>query len=683
MLDAVKILQSEAVGKLLGVVEKQDEAVFRAPTGSGKTWMMADFMNRVLAEREDVVFIAVSLSKSDLARQNHEKFGAYGNRFEKLRPYLIKSNPEGEGRLHVPADYNVYSLPRDLYKSRSILNKGAFLSFLEEMKSQGKQIWLIRDESHQATNNLDRLKKDYFTKTISFSATPKLKRGKSSDVEISDTDAMAARLIKRVEFGLQEDSLRDAMNKFMEVRERYDREGIGMRPCMIIQISNMEKADSEIREIMNTLEQREFRDLQWMLIVDDDRKCDTNNIMRKYPVFRWKDEAKKPNSTIDVIIFKMVITEGWDLPRACMLYQMRDAKSTQLTEQVIGRVRRNPRLLDFETLGDSAKELVTTAWVWGVTDRDALKAHSVRLAGKEATRNELRLKTTRLKDPGSVKSFDLKAFLSSDKRQDLASPEECPGIFELHRKYDQYPCSVRKLCAEYSGNDYRSWFHFNNNSDAVVREVDRVTGDYNESMVVSEEARAAPPLLSWYSPASNEKAWRQINEWLWIRTDQNTDKFSFDSESEAEWCGILLNLSKHSDRLVGKINTAQDGSRCLIFKNYPVNSDIGFEYYNHGIQISYPDFILKDFRGEFHLFEAKSLNKSNSQDFDSDEYRQKLEALKKCYAWAARKTGYHFWIPIKSNDDWIVYHFDEKTSEEGEIITGKDNFVKFVKELNE
>ena len=75
-------------------------------------------------------------------------------------------------------------------------------------------------------------------------------------------------------------------------------------------------------------------------------------------------------SGIDVIIFKLVISEGWDIPRACMLYQARNSRSKQLDEQVIGRVRRNPRLLDFETLSDKAKSLATTAWVWGVSKND-------------------------------------------------------------------------------------------------------------------------------------------------------------------------------------------------------------------------------------------------------------------------------------------------------------------------
>ena len=43
----------------------------------------------------------------------------------------------------------------------------------------------------------------------------------------------------------------------------------------------------------------------------------------------------------------MVITEGYDIPRACMLYQVRDTESKILDEQVVGRVRRNPILVNY------------------------------------------------------------------------------------------------------------------------------------------------------------------------------------------------------------------------------------------------------------------------------------------------------------------------------------------------
>ena len=77
----------------------------------------------------------------------------------------------------------------------------------------------------------------------------------------------------------------------------------------------------------------------------------------------------------------MVISEGWDIPRACMLYQVRDSQSKQLDEQVLGRVRRNPRLLDFDALNDEQKRLATTAWVWGIRPDTMMARRQVSLFG--------------------------------------------------------------------------------------------------------------------------------------------------------------------------------------------------------------------------------------------------------------------------------------------------------------
>lgn len=84
---------------------------------------------------------------------------------------------------------------------------------------------------------------------------------------------------------------------------------------------------------------------------------------------KWEEYAVKQDSLIDIIIFKMKITEGWDIPRANMLFQIRDTKSKQLDDQIMGRIRRNPKLLDFETVTDLGdQKLLTTAYVWGIKE---------------------------------------------------------------------------------------------------------------------------------------------------------------------------------------------------------------------------------------------------------------------------------------------------------------------------
>ncbi|VEU78172.1 DEAD/DEAH box helicase [Mycoplasmopsis columbinasalis] len=51
----------------------------------------------------------------------------------------------------------------------------------------------------------------------------------------------------------------------------------------------------------------------------------------------------KNNSPYDVILFKVGPATGWDIPRACMLVQLRRVFSEPLNIQTIGRIKRNPK----------------------------------------------------------------------------------------------------------------------------------------------------------------------------------------------------------------------------------------------------------------------------------------------------------------------------------------------------
>lgn len=290
MLQEVKDLQNRAVSQLVKKANEDiKEITFRAPTGSGKTFMMADFMDRMLANNPNIVFLVSSLSKGGLAKQNYEKFLEYNSKgmFNCLQPYLITSEISGEEDLFIPTDCNVYVLPRDLYKENSRLNRGGLIKFLQTMESgmfggKNKQIYVIKDECHVATNKLDELNEKYFKKVINFSATPKLKRGQVPDVQITDEEAVNAKLIKHVEMGDEEHTVEDAINKFEQIKKDY-RNLIGVNPCLIIQISNKDKAEEEWNNnILPILNKTEHQDLKWMVIVDKTASlCDTNDIVKK------------------------------------------------------------------------------------------------------------------------------------------------------------------------------------------------------------------------------------------------------------------------------------------------------------------------------------------------------------------------------------------------------------------
>lgn len=694
-------LQENAVAELIAqTATKKKEITFKAPTGSGKTHMMAEMMDRILGENKDVIFLVSSLSKGGLAKQNYDQFLTYQNAgaFQNLKPYMISSEIAGEERLFIPPEYNVYILPRDLYKKGGRLMQGAMEAFLHEMREfkvyggREKKIYLIKDECHIATKNLDDLAMN-FEKVYNFSATPKLSRGQTPDIEIKNSDAVDAKLIKEIELGendgqnMPKDSVGDAINKFEEIKEQY-RELIGVNPCLIIQISNKDKAEEEVANIMGELNKPEHTDLKWMTIVDDPKKCDTNDkIKGKVPVDKWKDYAKSNHALIDIIIFKMVISEGWDIPRACMLYQVRDSKSKQLDEQVIGRVRRNPRLLDFDSLSPEAQKLAMTAWIWGVVPPELQRVFAVAIKDnqKEIT-NEVRIKTTKLRTLADKEDFSIEKFVS--EQPELATHK---SVFELGKKIAKVEPSVRDLIFNYI-DSYEKWWKVAENIDEIVKENNTFRNDYVQTMYITtdedgNETDFSFPLSSYYTDNDN---YANISDWVWRRIDGH-DNFSFDSDAEREWAGILKDLAKDDnddgDRAGKRIVQAQTnllGEQqektkpvYLWGKNYVGNSEIKFEYYMGALHSSYPDFIMKDAYNRVHIFEVKSVNMSGSMPAGWSEsvYKEKIAELKRAYKRASELTGQIFYLPIKQEADWQVFQYlggKEKTLN----CTQFEDFVK-------
>lgn len=227
MLQEVIDLHDKAVTALVEMINKKDVITFKSPTGSGKTYMMADFMNRILSERKDVVFLVSSLSKSELAKQNYDKFCEYKEQgdFPELNPYLISSEVSGEEGVFIPLDYNVYVLPRDLYKKGGRLMQGGMENFLQTVTTNlfgnglNKQVFLVRDECHQQTTNLNNISEAYFTKTINISATPDPKKKQKPDYEVTEEEAINAKLIKTVEWNENDSDVAEAIEKFEEIKE--------------------------------------------------------------------------------------------------------------------------------------------------------------------------------------------------------------------------------------------------------------------------------------------------------------------------------------------------------------------------------------------------------------------------------------------------------------------------------
>lgn len=716
----IKDLQNEAVTRLVGLLPYKKEITFKAPTGSGKTYMMSDLMNRVLSQDKDVIFIVSTLSKGNLAEQNFKAFMRFAKEFKHLKPFLISSESSGENALDIPLDFNVYVLSRDLYKEKSKLKQGAFANFLYAQKGlsadlshftkeakKAKKIYLIKDECHIATSNLDELildskGKGYFEKVINLSATPKLSRGQNPDVQISEAEAVSAKLIKKAEF-IEEDSIKlpEVLEKFKEIREAYKEAQIGINPCLIVQISNKDKVEAEIKELKATLNREGFKDLKWLLIVEKDKDCDTNDFFRakNLPVKRWKTYAKENTSSIDIIIFKMVISEGWDIPRACMLYQIRDSKSKQLDEQVIGRVRRNPCLLDFESLSVSTQELVCKAYIYGIKPKDESSV-SVRLKGEISSglfenevQKEFKIYTTKLKRVGEKLEFRADEIIKTQSKNVWDSE----SIFTLYEKLAKNEL-LAKECEKYVEESFseenlnesvQRWFSFAYAFESLKKAYNELVGADNYEQTMEIENAQDSGLLSLQSVfnVSDFKS-GDLKKWIWQK--ENNKEFCFDSLAERKWLEILMDFSDievNNKRLVKDIRI-NDEKIYLLGKNFPYGSSVRFEYYLEGYHFSYPDFILKDWADRIHIFEVKSVNVSKNFSGDKTEYNNKIFALKQCYKTASRLLakecekanskesairGYCLYLPILKENKWQIECFEN----------GERNILHSIEDLQE
>lgn len=683
MLSSVKELQNKAVERLKTSVlsERKKTFTFKAPTGSGKTYMMAHFCDEILALYPHSVFIISSLSKGGLATQNYEKFEEYTEKgfFKHLDSCLIQTEVTSEEKIDIPLNHNVYFLPRDLYKKNSRLKErgDCLVQFIKNLKNKysdddyesedfalspendknKKLVFLIKDECHIATTNLDDLNK-YFDKIINFSATPNLKRGQFPDVEITEEEAENVFLIKKVVWNDDENiNFEKVLSKFIELKNQY-LEMVDINPCLIVQISNKNKADEEVKAIKEVLSHHPS--LKWMLIVDKEKDCDTNDSLKLSSlksVSKWKDYAKQEISDIDVIIFKMVITEGYDIPRSCMLYQVRDTKSKTLDEQVVGRVRRNPKLLTFETLKEDAKELITKAYVYGVKGEERGKTKCIGLQSSKIS-TSLTFKTTVLKPLKENKEFNIKEFVENKVKS-----VHSYSIFNLHKKLKSVENSIEDLVYSYA-DDSEKWCKTIENLDEIENKSTEFCKDYEKSLEVlkdenEKEKTFTLPLSFIFDEKQVYTRTIESSVWRILGGSNNIYDFSFDSDSENEWAGILKSIEEKAECLTVMDRGLFESQKVYLWgKNYPFATSIKFPYYNNGIRDSYPDFIFKDKKGELHFFEVKGLDKSSSINIDTSEYEEKVSSLKKAYQATSKKLkGYNFYIPIRENGEWTIFKY--------------------------
>ncbi|MBC7523266.1 MAG: DEAD/DEAH box helicase family protein [Flavobacterium sp.] len=352
---------SQKLYKLLKRPGARQNLIFKAPTGSGKTVMMASLLNkfceelpeRYELEKRKAAFIWIAPNK--LYIQSYNALKGYFAQMRSIKPIFFEDVTDNELQPNEVLFVNWESINKE--KNTMIreneTNKNLY-SFINKAKLNDTEIIVIIDEEHMFANTKtakranEVLQKIYPKIEIRVSATPTTNSDYRTLVERQDV--IAEEMIKEgiilnpaldtiVQQGrsLEEILLEQALAKREELRQAYESLGAKINPLLLIQLPN-DTSDN------NTADDEKYID-----VVLQNLEVKYNITVNNNKLAVWlsgrKDnveDIEKPNNMVEVLLFKQAIALGWDCPRAGVLLIFRELKSTTFTIQTVGRILRMP-----------------------------------------------------------------------------------------------------------------------------------------------------------------------------------------------------------------------------------------------------------------------------------------------------------------------------------------------------
>ncbi len=424
----LKDYQNTAVKKLLTrtkeLLEQNGEkkVVFKSPTGSGKTIMTAEFLKKLVDDKEVKQPLAfIWTAPRQLHTQSKEKLERY---FEDSRALECSDFEDltdkqiGENEILFLNWESINKKNKNTIVKEN--EKEFYLSkIIENTKDEGREVILIIDESHHhATSDISQeLIADINPKvTLEVSATPILNDPdeiatvpledvkmegmiKKSVILNPDFDNVldGANLKTALADGTDAMVLEQALKKREELANAYQEAGIDINPLLLIQLPDRKtQQEDRIKEEITRL-------------LKDKYGMTTENGRLGIYLSEEKENLEnisKNNHETDVLIFKQAIALGWDCPRAQILVLFRDWKSLSFSVQTVGRIMRMPEpekghyeeealnhgyvftnLADIEIREDMARSYVTIYTSKRLENYKPIKLSSVyRLRQREKTR---------------------------------------------------------------------------------------------------------------------------------------------------------------------------------------------------------------------------------------------------------------------------------------------------------
>jgi len=327
--------------------------VFKAPTGSGKTIMMAEFLKEFVEHRDDHrSFAFIWAAPRKLHTQSKEKLEAYYSDSKALRCSFFEDLMDkiiGQNEILFLNWESINKKGNLIIRENEQENN--LTKILENTREDGQEIILVIDESHHAaqTDTSQNLIRDIDPRvTIEVSATPHLKSDYVVVVEFDDVkhEGMIKKEVainpefqnlKVTDKSADEIVLETALGKREELARAYRKEGGDVNPLVLIQLPDRREGFDDKKDEMIMLLKKYGITIQngKLAIYLSENKENLENI------------AKNDNDA-EVMIFKQAIALGWDCPRASILVLFREHRSFIFSIQTIGRIMRMPELKHYE-----------------------------------------------------------------------------------------------------------------------------------------------------------------------------------------------------------------------------------------------------------------------------------------------------------------------------------------------
>lgn len=355
-VEAVKEL-IEKTNKIIKLQEHRTKLVFKAPTGSGKTIVMAEYLNRYIQEAQQNIelpnrqFAFIWIAPNKLHIQSYHKIRDYFKETRTIRSLQFEDITEHQLLANDVLFLNWQSISNEenVFIRDNERNVNLF-NYVDNTRNSDVEIIVVLDEAHlfagkgkKANEFLQRLNAMI---EIDVSATPLFES--DYKVVIQRKDVVEEQMIKKgiilnpdVNPSLQASQeldyylIDEALKKRKLLEGKYSSEGTNINPLLLIQLPN----DSASESLLD----RDYRDK--IIGALKDRNITVNN--HKLAIWLSKEQInlediESPDSVVEVLIFKQAIALGWDCPRASVLLIFRELKQETFTIQTVGRILRMP-----------------------------------------------------------------------------------------------------------------------------------------------------------------------------------------------------------------------------------------------------------------------------------------------------------------------------------------------------